>query len=60
MNWKRKKVNQHKDLRTPKYRQRVVPLIRNEKREKAIEQEEKLELEELRESNHSRDGHTSG
>lgn len=45
--WHRKAIKQHKEVRTPKYRQRVVPVIRNEKRNKAIEQEEKMEYEEL-------------
>lgn len=45
--WKRKQNNQHKEVLTPKYRQRVVPLIRNEKLQKAKRQEEKRELEEL-------------
>lgn len=45
--WHRKSIKQHKELRTPKFKQRVVPLVRNEKREKAIKQEEKLELEEI-------------
>lgn len=45
--WKRKQNNQHKEVLTPKYRQRVVPLIRNEKLQKVQRQEEKHELEEL-------------
>ena len=45
--WKRASIKQHKDLRTPAYKQRVVPLVRNEKREKAMEQIEKQELEEV-------------
>ena len=48
--WHRKAIKQHKEVRTPKYKQRVVPLIRNEKRDKAIEQVEAMEINELNSS----------
>lgn len=52
--WKRKQIKQHKEVLTPKYRQRVVPLIRNEKLQKVKRQEEKVELEELYDESNSR------
>lgn len=44
--WTRKQIKTHAEVRTPKYKMRVVPLVRNEKRERAIEQIAKEELEE--------------
>lgn len=46
--WTRKQVGQHKELRTPKYRQRVVPLEKKEILEKVIEEETKQEIEKMK------------
>lgn len=45
--WFRKQIKQHQELRTPKFKMRVVPLVRNAKREKAMEQMARDELEEV-------------
>ena len=45
--WFRKQIRQHQELRTPKFKMRVAPLVRNEKRKKAIEDMAKEEMEEL-------------
>lgn len=52
--WKRAKDKQHQELRTPKYRQRVVPVVRNEKLKEAEEREILEELMKL-ETNESDD-----
>lgn len=46
--WTKKQNAQHKDLRTPKYKMRVAPLVRNEKREKALAELAKNELEDYK------------
>lgn len=55
--WTRKQVRQHKEVRTPKYKMRVAPLVRNEKREKALEQiaEEELKEQLLKDEDTSND-----
>lgn len=45
--WKRKQVKQHKELHTPKYRQRVVPL---KKLKELHKQEEKEIMEEIKDA----------
>lgn len=44
--WHRKANKQHKELRTVKYRQRVVPVEKQEILEKAAEEEARREIEE--------------
>ena len=44
--WTRKQIKQHQEVRTTKYKMRVAPLVRNEKREKALNTLAKNELEE--------------
>lgn len=46
--WARKQVRQHKELREPKYRQRVVPLEKKEILEEAIDHEIKQEIEKMK------------
>lgn len=45
--WKRARHKQHQELRTPKYRQRVVPLEKKEILERAEEEEALKEIEEI-------------
>lgn len=52
--WFRKQIKIHQEVRTPKYKMRVAPLVRNEKREKAMEQ---LAKEEWEEKQHEEDIH---
>lgn len=57
--WTRKRSKQHQELRTPKYKMRVAPLVRNEKRNKAMEDIAKEELEELDDEGTTNDPRTS-
>jgi hypothetical protein len=46
--WSRKQIRQHKELRDPAFKQRVVPLKRKEIKEKAEELEAEQEIEKMK------------